>query len=287
MKKIILGLLAATALAGVTSPAFADKTDRFVTSAYRDKIAVARAEPGVAEYGTAYLDRAADRIAKLDKKLDNDKSGQADAVAGEIDALIATARVRARIAMLKLDVDQARARAAARTSDRVAVAQMNAASSEADAQAARNAAMAAQADADRLRSEMRAYQLRQTQLGATLVLQDVVFETGRAELKAGADQRLQPLAKYLQANPNVKVQVDGHTDSRGSNASNQTLSVARAEAVRATLAGMGVNAGRITTIGHGETEPVADNKIAAGRLQNRRVEVTLVGEQATAFSVIG
>jgi outer membrane protein OmpA-like peptidoglycan-associated protein len=287
MKKIILSLLAATALAGVAGPAFADKADRFVIEAYRDRIAVARAEPGVAEYGTAYLDRAAERIARLDKKLDNDKSGQAQAVAGEIDALIATARARARIAMLKQDVEQARARSAARTSDAVALAQTRAANSQADATAARNAAIAAQAETDRLRAEMRDYKLRQTELGATLVLQDVVFETGKSVLKPGAGQRLLPLARYLAANPNVKVQIDGHTDSQGSDASNQALSVARADSVRATLAGMGVGSDRITTVGHGEGQPVADNKIAAGRLQNRRVEVTLVGQQATAFTVTG
>lgn len=286
MKKILISLLAASALAGITAPALADKTDKFVTAQYRDKIAVARAEPGVAEYGTIYLDRAADRIAKLDKKLDNDKSGQADAVAGEIDALIATARARSRIAALKLDVEQAKARAAVRTSDKVTVAQMDAANSQADAHAARNAAMAAQAETDRLRGEMRDYKLKQTQLGATLVLQDVVFASGKSDLKAGAGQRLQPLAKYLQANPNVKVQIDGHTDSQGSNASNQSLSEARAQSVRATLAQMGVSVDRITTIGHGETEPVADNMIAAGRLQNRRVEVTLVGEKAATFAAV-
>jgi len=286
MKKIILSLLAATALAGVTTPALADKTDKFVTSAYRDKIAVARTEPGVTEYGAVYLDRAADRIAKLDKKLDNDKSGQAEAVAGEIDALIATARTRARIAMLKQDVDQATARAAMRTSETVAVAQADAANSRADAAAARNATLAAVAEANRSRAEMRDYKLTQTQLGATLVLQDVVFATGKSDLKAGAGQRLQPLAKYLQANPNVKVQVDGHTDSQGSDASNRSLSEARAQSVRATLAQMGVSADRITTIGHGEAQPVADNRIAAGRLQNRRVEVTLVGQQAATFAVV-
>lgn len=286
MKKILISLLAASALAGITAPALADKTDKFVTAQYRDKIAVARAEPGVAEYGTIYLDRAADRIAKLDKKLDNDKSGQADAVAGEIDALIATARARSRIAALKLDVEQAKARAAVRTSDKVTVAQMDAANSQADAHAARNAATAAQAETDRLRGEMRDYKLKQTQLGATLVLQDVVFASGKSDLKAGAGQRLQPLAKYLQANPNVKVQIDGHTDSQGSNASNQSLSEARAQSVRATLAQMGVSVDRITTIGHGETEPVADNMIAAGRLQNRRVEVTLVGEKAATFAAV-
>jgi len=277
MNKLMLSLAAATALAGVAGPAFADKTDKLVTDEYREKIAVARAEPGVAEYGAVYLDRASDRIAKLDKKLDNDKSGQAEAVAGEINALIETARTRARIAMLKADVERAKAQAAAQTNEKVADAQATAASAQADAAAAR-------AEADRLKAKMRDYQLKQTQFGATLVLQDVVFETGKADLKAGSAQRLQPLAQYLQANPAVKVRIDGHTDSQGADAYNQQLSQARAEAVRTALAGMGVASDRITAVGHGETQPVADNKIAAGRQQNRRVEVTLVGQQADAFA---
>jgi len=279
MNKLMLSLAAATALAGVAGPAFADKTDKLVTDEYREKIAVARAEPGVAEYGAVYLDRASDRIAKLDKKLDNDKSGQAEAVAGEINALIETARTRARIAMLKADVERAKAQAAAQTNEKVADAQATAASAQADAAAAR-------AEADRLKAKMRDYQLKQTQFGATLVLQDVVFETGKADLKAGSAQRLQPLAQYLQANPAVKVRIDGHTDSQGADAYNQQLSQARAEAVRTALAGMGVASDRITAVGHGETQPVADNKIAAGRQQNRRVEVTLVGQQADAFAAV-
>lgn len=287
MKKLTLVLLAATALAGIASPALADKADKFVTGQYRDKIAVARAEPGVNEYGAVYLDRAADRIAKLGKKLDNDKSGQANAVAEEINALITTARTRARIAMLKRDIEQAKAQAAVRTSDKVAESQANAANSQAEANQARAATAAAQAETTRLKGEMRAYQLKQTQLGATLVLQGVLFETGKADLKAGAGERLQPLARYLQANPNVKVQIDGHTDSQGTDTTNQLLSEARAQSVRAAISRMGVSADRITTIGHGESQPVADNKIAAGRLQNRRVEVTLVGEQAATFAVVG
>jgi len=279
MNKLMLSLVAATALGGLATPALADKTDKLITDQYREKIAVARAEPGVAEYGAVYLDRASDRIAKLDKKLDNDKSGQAEAVAGEIDALIETARTRARIAALKADVEQAKAVADQRKNDKLADAQASVAVAQADA-------AKAQAEADRLRAEMREYQLKQTQLGATLVLQDVVFETGKAELKPGAGQRLAPLAQYLKANPDVKVRIDGHTDSQGSDAYNQQLSEARAQSVRTALAGMGVAADRITAIGHGEAQPVADNKIAAGRQQNRRVEVTLVGQQASAFAAL-
>ena len=277
MNKLIFSLAAATALAGAASPVMADKTDKLLTDEYREKIAVARAEPGVAEYGGVYLDRASDRIAKLDKKLDNDKSGQAEAVAGEINALIETARTRARIAMLKKDVEEAKTRAAASTNDKLANAQATAATAQAEA-------AAAQAEAAWLKAQMRDYQLKQTQLGATLVLQDVVFETGKADLKPGAAQRLQPLAQYLQANPNVKVRIDGHTDAQGSDAYNQQLSQARAQSVRNALAGMGVSGDRITAVGHGESSPIADNRNAAGRQQNRRVEVTLVGQQADSFA---
>lgn len=279
MNKFLLSLAGASALAGFASPALADKTDKLVTDQFREKIAVARAEPGVAEYGAVYLDRASDRIATLDKKLDNDKAGQAEAVAGEIDALIETARTRARIAMLKKDVEGAKADAAARKDTQIADA--NAAAANAQASAA-----AAQAETARLKAEMRDYQLKQTQLGATLVLQDVVFETGKADLKPGASQRLLPLAQYLKANPEVKVRIDGHTDSQGTDAYNQQLSEARAQAVRTALGGMGVDGARITAVGHGEGQPVADNMNAAGRQQNRRVEVTLVGQQAASFAAI-
>ena len=279
MNKLMLTLAGATALAGLSAPALADKTDKLVTDQFREKIAVARAEPGVAEYGAVYLDRASDRIATLDKKLDNDKAGQAEAVAGEIDALIETARTRARIAMLKKDVEAAQAQSASRKDAQIAEAQTAAANAQA-------AAANAEAEAARLKTEMREYQLKQTQLGATLVLQDVVFETGKADLKPGSAQRLQPLAQYLKANPDVKVRIDGHTDSQGSDAYNQRLSEARAQSVRNALAGMGVDGARITAVGHGEAQPVADNMNAAGRQQNRRVEVTLVGQQAASFAAM-
>jgi outer membrane protein OmpA-like peptidoglycan-associated protein len=121
--------------------------------------------------------------------------------------------------------------------------------------------------------------MKQTQLGATLVLSDVSFTTGRADLKSGAVERLRPLASYLQANPDVRVHIDGHTDAQGAAAANQLLSDRRALAVRGNLSGMGVSLGRMDAVGHGEDMPVADNGTADGRQQNRRVEITLVGQQ--------
>ena len=133
------------------------------------------------------------------------------------------------------------------------------------------------------RRGMRDYGMRQTRYGATLTLQDVLFRTGSAELRPGAEARLRPLAGYLQANRGVRVRIDGHTDSVGTAASNQSLSERRADTVRRTLAGMGVDRGRFRVQGFGETSPVATNATAAGRQSNRRVEVTLIGQQARTF----
>ena len=134
------------------------------------------------------------------------------------------------------------------------------------------------------RRGMRGYQMRQTRHGATFDLQDVLFETGSARLRAGAVERLRPLASYLSANPEVPVRIDGHTNSVGSDYSNQLLSERRAGAVRSALEAMGVEENEFQVAGHGETMPAASNGDATGRQLNRRVEVTLVGQQARSFS---
>lgn len=134
------------------------------------------------------------------------------------------------------------------------------------------------------RRGMRDYRMRQTQYGATFDLQDVLFETGSARLRPVAVERLRPLASYLSANPDVPVRIDGHTDSVGSDSANQLLSERRAESVREALRAMGVDEGEFTVVGHGETMPAASNSNATGRQLNRRVEVTLVGQQARSFS---
>ena len=134
------------------------------------------------------------------------------------------------------------------------------------------------------RRGMRDYRMRQTEHGATFDLQDVLFESGSARLLPAALQRLRPLASYLRANPDVPVRIDGHTDSVGSDAANQLLSERRADAVREALGAMGVDESELVAAGHGETMPAASNATATGRQLNRRVEVTLVGQQARSFS---
>jgi outer membrane protein OmpA-like peptidoglycan-associated protein len=133
------------------------------------------------------------------------------------------------------------------------------------------------------RQGMRNYHFRQGHYGAMLTLQDVLFETGSAVLRPGAEAQLQPLAGYLDANPRVRLRIDGFTDSVGSDASNLTLSRNRAQAVADALAQMGVDSGRFQLEGHGKALPAATNDTVAGRQLNRRVEVTLVGQRASSF----
>jgi outer membrane protein OmpA-like peptidoglycan-associated protein len=106
-----------------------------------------------------------------------------------------------------------------------------------------------------------------------VVLQGVTFQTGSAQLTPAARAILDGVAQTLAANPDIKVEVGGHTDSTGSRATNVRLSQARAESVMAYLVGKGVAASRLTAKGYGPDEPVADNKTADGRAKNRRVEL--------------
>ena len=104
---------------------------------------------------------------------------------------------------------------------------------------------------------------------------DYLFAVGSANLNAGAFDEISRVSRVLNQYPDTNIQVAGHTDSTGSEEFNQTLSVNRAENVKNALVGQGVNPGRITTIGFGESAPVADNSSESGRQLNRRVVITI------------
>ena len=104
---------------------------------------------------------------------------------------------------------------------------------------------------------------------------DVSFDVNSSAIKPPMRTVLDKFAQTLQGDPNARVQVIGHTDSTGSNAVNDPLSVDRAQSVRDYLAGQGVSPSRIQTEGRGEHQPIADNSSEAGRAKNRRVEIYL------------
>lgn len=107
----------------------------------------------------------------------------------------------------------------------------------------------------------------------------LLFKAGSADLQSAAQTNLQSLASSLQQNPGTNVIIIGHSDNTGTAQQNMDISLQRANAVKAYLAGRGVDAARITTMGKGQTEPIADNETESGRAQNRRVEVVIVANQ--------
>ncbi|MCB1895067.1 MAG: OmpA family protein [Zoogloeaceae bacterium] len=148
-----------------------------------------------------------------------------------------------------------------------------------EAERARAEAVAAQQRATALAAQIEDLQAKQTERGMVLTLGDVLFDTGKASLKAGAMRTIDKLASFLKENPGRRILIEGHTDSVGSEAFNQTLSEHRAESVRDAVVERGVAAERIAIEGLGEAYPVASNDNAPGRQQNRRVEVVFSDDE--------
>ncbi len=104
---------------------------------------------------------------------------------------------------------------------------------------------------------------------------NILFVTGSAKLQKSSFKGLDEVVQILKDSPGMELSIDGHTDNVGSDESNQVLSENRAASVKAYIISKGIDESRITSAGHGETTPIADNKTAAGRQQNRRVELTM------------
>lgn len=109
-----------------------------------------------------------------------------------------------------------------------------------------------------------------------IVLQNIFFETGSAELLPTSDPELNKLLWALRKNTTMNIEIRGHTDSEGDDKSNQVLSEARAKAVYQYLVGRGIEATRLSYKGFGETQPIADNNTPEGRKQNRRTEFKVI-----------
>lgn len=130
-----------------------------------------------------------------------------------------------------------------------------------------------------LEEQMLSLATSETERGLVMTLGDVLFDAGRAELKASANRTVLKLAQFLQLNPRRVVRIEGYTDSRGVKQENLELSRARAQTVADLLVDLGVEAKRVEVVGHGDSFPVAENASARGRAQNRRVEIVFSDEQ--------
>lgn len=181
---------------------------------------------------------------------------------------------------------------AASARERVEQAQSETAKAKANEGQARDQAEVARLQAEEARRERDAAQqrlyfslseileTRREARGLIVNLSDVLFDTGKATLKLGAREKLSKLAGILSAYPGVyQIEIEGHTDSVGSNESNVNLSRGRAESVRDYLVQSGVKPERVIAArGLGESQPVADNDSPAGRQVNRRVEIIITDQ---------
>jgi outer membrane protein OmpA-like peptidoglycan-associated protein len=146
----------------------------------------------------------------------------------------------------------------------------------ADAEIARQQAEEALAREKQLREELSDLQARETARGLEMTLGDILFDVGKATLKAEALKSLYSLVTFLKQYPDRAVLVEGHTDSTGSDATNLALSQQRADSVRSFLTDNGIDPGRVLARGYGKAYPVAGNDTAAGRQKNRRVDIVIL-----------
>lgn len=145
-----------------------------------------------------------------------------------------------------------------------------------EAELARREAELSAAEASSLKRQLENLQATETDRGLVFTLGDVLFRSGQAELRAESLSNLSRLIGFINQYPGRRVSIEGHTDSRGSEAFNLDLSTRRAEAVRRALVEQGVNSDRLQVVGLGEEFPIASNDTEFGRQQNRRVEIVIL-----------
>ncbi len=138
------------------------------------------------------------------------------------------------------------------------------------------------AKAAALANEVASLKAQQTDRGVVLTVGDVLFAAGKAQVGPGAQRSIDKLAEFLKTYPHRNVLIEGHSDNLGDEEFNVKLSQQRADAVRDLLVTRGIVPQRIRTKGYGAKFPVVDNDTPAGRQQNRRVEVIVLNEGATA-----
>jgi outer membrane protein OmpA-like peptidoglycan-associated protein len=209
----------------------------------------------------------------------NARLAQAHAAAKADDARVAAGQTERDQIMLAARTREAQnAKAAAANSQALAAVAL----SQRD-QANQDAAQA-QRDAAQAQAELEALKATPTPRGLVLTLGDVMFDTGRSELKSGGMRKIEQLGQFLTEHSDRRVQIDGFTDSVGTDAYNEELSQRRADAVKAALVSRNIDPARISTEGYGKAYPVASNNDSGGRQLNRRVEIVIGGNNGSPIA---
>jgi outer membrane protein OmpA-like peptidoglycan-associated protein len=247
----------------------------------RTIVQAAEADPNAAKYAALELQSAKTDLAAADAaSMRHDEAGIAQPAY--------MAAQSARLAQLKGAAKADDARVAAGQAERDSILltartnQVDSANRAADA--ARIARDQATDNSARLQAEIDALKAKPTDRGLVLTLGDVLFETGSSTLSPGAGRNLDRLVQFLTEHPDRLVQIDGFTDSIGTDSFNQDLSQRRADAVRIDLLSRGISSARVATQGYGKSYPVASNSESSGRQLNRRVEVVIGADDGAAIA---
>lgn len=218
----------------------------------RDAVAQARADQNVVTRAPGKLQEAEDALARTEGAY------RAHASQVEVDHLAYLTEQRAAIAE-------------AAGEERAALAEIEALGAERDSMMLDTR----ERRIDSLEAELAALQAKETDRGLVVTLGDILFDVDQAELTPGGELQVARLADALRQMPDRSVLIEGHTDSSGTESYNLDLSQRRASAVEGMLILRGVDPTRVVTRGYGEEYPVTSNDSAAGRQQNRRVEVVI------------
>jgi outer membrane protein OmpA-like peptidoglycan-associated protein len=239
----------------------------------------AAAEREAAERARAEEARRQREQAELQAKLETQRRAEAEAARKAAEAA-RTAAETERLAAERAKAEADAARQAAMEQQRILAAQAEQA--RLAAEEAERARATAESEKQRLRDELRqqlnsVLETRESARGLIVNMSDVLFDFGKYTLKPEAREKLARVSGIVASHPGLNIQVEGHTDSVGSDDFNQKLSEQRAGAVREYLLSQGLSPESVTSAGFGEGRPVASNDTPAGRQQNRRVELVVSG----------
>ena len=224
-----------------------------------------KAEPDINEIASVTLYEADEQIKKAESAL-----GANDTEVADHHLYLATRKQQvAQELFLKHQLEQELANLKKQQLEMIAHARRN------ESKRAQTQTQQAQQRIQELEQALGQYKAEETSRGTILVINDLLFSSGGANLQPQSQRRLEPLVQYLQGNEKREIIIEGHTDSMGNPEINKRLSLQRADAVKEFLILRGIYPTRIETRGFGEEVPVAANTTNAGRALNRRVEVVI------------
>jgi outer membrane protein OmpA-like peptidoglycan-associated protein len=268
--KLLAAMAAAMTFAGCAST---PTTNPALESA-RTAVRSAEADPNVGKYAALDLQAAKNELQEAESaamKHDEAQIAQPAYLAAQT----------ARLAQIKASAKADDSRVAAGQTERDRI-QLNARTAEVDS--AKLARDQATRKASALQSEVDALNAKPTDRGLVLTLGDVLFDTGKAGLNPGASRNLDQLVQFLTEHGDRRVEIDGYTDSVGTDSFNLDLSQRRADTVKSVLVSRGIDSSRIVSRGYGKEFEVASNSEASGRQLNRRVEIVIGGENGAAVA---